>query len=113
MLRGYAHLVDFFTAFEWWKTEPHDEIVAGGAFCLAEPGRLYVVYLPRGGKATLRLPPGRYQAVWFNARNGRYTAAPAAQGPQWTSPAAPDDGDWAILLKSSPAVLPDNREKTF
>ena len=27
MLRGYAHMVDFFTMFEWWKTEPHDELV--------------------------------------------------------------------------------------
>jgi hypothetical protein len=99
MLRGYACMVDFFTAFEWWKTEPHDELVDGGPFCLAEPGRLYVVYLSHGGKATLRLPPDRYQAVWFNARDGRYTAAAAAQGPLWTSPAAPDDGDWAILLR--------------
>jgi hypothetical protein len=22
MLKGYAHMVDFFMSFEWWKTEP-------------------------------------------------------------------------------------------
>ena len=38
MLKGYAHMVDFFTSFEWWKTEPHDELVNNGAYCLAEPG---------------------------------------------------------------------------
>jgi hypothetical protein len=27
MLKGYEHMVDFFTSFEWWKTEPHDELV--------------------------------------------------------------------------------------
>jgi hypothetical protein len=29
MLAGYAHMVDFMTSFEWWKTEPHDELVSG------------------------------------------------------------------------------------
>src|SRR2546425_8095048 len=50
-----SHMVDFFTSFEWWKTEPHDELVNNGAFCLAEPGKLYAVYLPTGGAVTLRL----------------------------------------------------------
>src|SRR5262249_40250155 len=45
MLEGYAHLVDFFHAFEWWKTEPHDELVTSGSYCIAEPGRVYAVYL--------------------------------------------------------------------
>ena len=27
MLKGYAHMVDFFTSFEWWKTDPHDDLV--------------------------------------------------------------------------------------
>jgi hypothetical protein len=62
MLVGYAHIVDFFTSFEWWKTSPHDELVNNGAFCLAEPGRLYVTYLPHGGhgdrEARARTVPG-------------------------------------------------------
>jgi hypothetical protein len=41
MLKGYEHLVDFFTGFEWWKTEPHDELVNNGAMCLATPGEIY------------------------------------------------------------------------
>src|SRR6266850_5666416 len=36
MLKGYEHMVDFFTSFEWWKTEPHDELVNNGAYCLAK-----------------------------------------------------------------------------
>ena len=38
MLKGYAHMVHFFTSFEWWKANPHDELVNDGAFCLAGPG---------------------------------------------------------------------------
>lgn len=100
MLQGYAHMVDFFTSFDWWKTEPHDELVNNGAFCAAEPGELYVVYLPMGGSATLKCAPGRYQANWFNPRNGRTFPIPVIEvAASWTSPPAPDSGDWALFLK--------------
>ncbi len=99
MLNGYAHMVDFFTGFEWWKTEPRDDLVDNGAFCLAEPGKLYAVYLPYGGKVSVRLEPGRYQAAWFNARTGQISSLPMAEGAAWISPAAPDSGDWALLLR--------------
>jgi hypothetical protein len=63
MLDGYAHLVDFFTAFDWWRLEPHpdqgtqprhrfERLGDGGAICLAEPGRRYIFYLPEGGNVT-------------------------------------------------------------
>ena len=98
MLQGYAHMVDFFTGFEWWKTNPHDELVDNGAFCLADPGNIYVIYLPMGGKVAVKLQAGQYRTTWFNARNGQSSAGPDADGPEWTSPAAPDNGDWALLL---------------
>jgi hypothetical protein len=96
MLKGYAHMVDFFTSFEWWKTEPHDELVTGGgAYCLARPGEIYAVYLP------LRLEPGTYAARWFGATTGESVELPAAQGPVWTLPRPPGGNDWALLLKRS------------
>ncbi len=101
MLKGYAHMVHFFTSFEWWKADPHDELVNNGAFCLAELGRLYVIYLSHGGNVTAHLEPGRYAVQWFNPRSGEYTAAPVAEGPMWTSPAASDGEDWVILLVRS------------
>lgn len=99
MLEGYAHMVDFFTGLPWWRTDPHDELVTAGDFCLAEPGKLYLVYLPMSGKVTVRLEPGEYAANWFNPRSGKTVPLPAANGPEWTSPQAPDDGDWALVLK--------------
>jgi hypothetical protein len=100
MLPGYARIVDFFTAFDWWKADPHDDSVNNGAFCLAESGKLYAVYLPRGGKVTVKLAAGKYKAQWFNPRNGEAKALPAAEGPSWTSPESPDTGDWALLLRA-------------
>lgn len=102
MLKGYGHMVDFFTSFEWWKTEPHDELVNNGAYCLAQPGEIYAVYLPRGGDVTLQLPSGNYEASWFNAFTGEKVALPMvtpSAGATWTSPKTPDHQDWALLLE--------------
>jgi hypothetical protein len=98
MLKGYAHMVHFFTSLEWWRAEPRDDLVDNGSFCLAELGRFYVIYLPHGGNVTARLETGRYEVMWFNPRSGESLSAPFAEGPIWTSPSAPDGADWAILL---------------
>jgi hypothetical protein len=99
MLEGYARMVRFFTSFEWWKTDPRDELVNNGAFCLAEAGRVYVAYLPKGGNVTVKLDPGGYQVKWFNPRNGEYLSGATVEGAAWTSPPAPDNEDWVLLLR--------------
>jgi hypothetical protein len=106
MLVGYRHIVEFFTSFEWWKTNPHDELVEGENYCLADPGHIYAIYLPHGGKVTVKLDPGTYHGEWFNALSGqRIPLAEEAMGPSWTSPNPPDDSswsnthDWALLLQ--------------
>lgn len=99
MLKSYAHMVDFFTALEWWRMSPDDSLVTPGDFCLADSGRTYVVYLPRGGTVAVKLEPGNYRTSWFNPRSGEKIELPAASGPNWTSPAAPDGGDWVLLLR--------------
>jgi Protein of unknown function (DUF4038)/Domain of unknown function (DUF5060) len=99
MLKGYEHMVDFFTSFEWWKTEPHDELVNNGAFCLANPGDIYAVYLPKEGSVTIQLEPGTYQATWFNAFTGEKIPLPPVQGGVWTSPKTPGWLDWALLIE--------------
>lgn len=61
MLKGYGHIVDFFRAFEWWKTVPRNDLVeSGSALVLAELGRQCAVCLPNGGSVALKLVPGRY-----------------------------------------------------
>ena len=104
MLAGYAHMVDFLTSFEWWKTEPHDELVDARNWCLAEPGRTYAVYLPNAGKVTIRLLAGRYDAQWFDPLTGETIPIGLAEGPAWTSPPPPGRNDWALLLRKTNAV---------
>jgi hypothetical protein len=92
-------MVDFFTSFEWWKAEPHDELTSNGAYCLAVPGVTYAVYLPRGGTTTIQLEPGQYEVAWFNPRTGEKLPLPDVSGTPWTTPRSPDDNDWALLLR--------------
>jgi hypothetical protein len=99
MLKGYEHMVDFFTSFEWWKTEPHDELVNNGAMCLAKPGEIYAVYLPKEGNVTIKLEPGTYNATWFAAFTGEKVPLPPVTGGEWTSPKTPGWLDWALLLE--------------
>jgi hypothetical protein len=114
MLKGYEHMVDFFTSFDWWKTEPHDELVDGAAYCLAKPGDIYAVYLPPRplcanrehygyeaacGPVRIKLEPGTYDAKWFSAYTGEVIPLPPVQGPAWTVPIPPGWLDWALLLQ--------------
>jgi hypothetical protein len=97
MFVGYGHIVDFFTGFDWWKTNPHDELVNSGNYCLADPGNLYVVYLPHAGKVTVKLEPGTYRAEWFNALPAakEFRLLKTQPAPSWSSPDPPDDSGWA------------------
>lgn len=98
MFNGMAHMVAFFTSFDWWKLDPHDGVAEEGAYCLADPGRIYAVYLRTGRPVTVRIAPGEYQAEWFNPRSGKRSQAGTAQGPVWKTPTSPDNADWALLL---------------
>jgi hypothetical protein len=105
MLHGYAHMVDFFTSFDWWRAVPHNDLVRGGGFCLAKPGEFYAVYLPRPTPVTLTLEPGAYHARWFNPRSGEWTDAPVASGPRWMPPVPAEEGDWALFLRLDPELV--------
>jgi len=99
MFLGYGHILEFFTSFDWWKTEPHDELADNGNYCLSQPGVLYALYLPKGGKVTIQLPAGEFRARWFDPSSGEWISLDSpAHGPVWTSPPAPGRDDWALLL---------------
>ncbi len=100
MLKGYAHMVSCFQQVRWWTLDPHDDLVDGGAFCLAEPGKQYLVYLPAGKPVTVRLSGGPLRARWFNPRTGTWKEAGTAEGERWTSPIPDDKDDWVLLLRN-------------
>ncbi len=78
-----------------------------GPWCLARPERLYLVYLPMGGRATLDLTAteGTYHLEWFNPRTGQSVSATApstVSGGSRVDLGLPPDSpteDWAIVCR--------------
>ena len=98
MFLGFAHIVDFMASFDWWKTNPHDELIDHDNYCLADLGRIYALYLPNGGRFTLKLEPGTYSVAWFSPLTGEKISSADVTGPIWSSPNPPDSKEWAVLL---------------
>jgi hypothetical protein len=59
---------DFFETVPFERMKPRQDLVDNG-YCLAEPGRQYLVYLESPGAVTVRVPRGTYSIKWINARN--------------------------------------------
>jgi hypothetical protein len=95
---GVLH--DFFTALPYWRMQPFLG-VTGGAVALAEPGKVYVLYLKQGGATSVDLTgaPGSFSARWFNPRTGKFGDPVLLPGGGKRTLAAPDTSDWALLLR--------------
>jgi hypothetical protein len=102
MLVGYGHMVDCFTSLDWWKMDPVDGLTTGApAHVLAEPGRRYLVYLPAGGRVTVKLSEsaaGSWKTEHFDPRTGRRQTLGSAAGPAWSTPTFPEGEDHAVIL---------------
>jgi hypothetical protein len=48
--------------------QPRQDLVDNG-YCLAEPGRMYLVYLEQRGTVTVDVAEGSYRVKWINARD--------------------------------------------
>ncbi|MEO6755511.1 MAG: DUF4038 domain-containing protein [Chthoniobacteraceae bacterium] len=76
---GYAmmkHFGDFWRATEFWTLEPSDKLVSAG-YCLANPGREYVVSQKQAAPFTLEIAGATapLKAEWFNLLTGKRAAA--------------------------------------
>lgn len=104
------------------RMEPHHELAsAEGVYCLAEPGNIYVVYLPSGGTTDLDMgeTAGPFEIRWFNPRQGgpllNGTLA-LASGPGRINigqPLTDTDKDWVALIervKPNRFLLPGTRQ---
>jgi hypothetical protein len=72
----------------------------GKAFCLAEPGAVYALYLPDGGAVRVDLVEGNaYEAEWFSPRvpdASPWRRAGTGRRGRFT---APGPGDWALRIR--------------
>jgi hypothetical protein len=78
---------------------PFESATSETAVALAEPGRVYVIYLPRGGKVAVDLSDakGLLTACWFNPRDGKRHEPFDVTGGR-TDFQAPDGFDWVLHI---------------
>lgn len=101
-----GHLHTFFTALPWWVLEPHDEWVTtngGYAYCLADAGKTYVIYVAGGKGTTLKTAGGAYSVARYDPRTGQSTELPAPTG-EVVQLVAPGPQDWVFLVKARVGV---------
>ena len=97
---------------EYWEMSPHNELAGpqGDVFCLAEPSRQYLLYLPDGGNISVHLAgTAAYNAYWYNPNNGNSSASFAVSGGT-RSVSAPNSNEWILVVKAaSLAPAPQKR----
>lgn len=96
---------DFFEGIPYFDMKPRQDLVSRG-YCLAWPGRDYLVYLETGGPVDVAVEGGPFAVTWINARNTSETRA-AGTTVNGRALTAPDDGDWLLRLTRTNTGLPD------
>ena len=110
---GYTylkHLRDFFEGTNYWRMSPAEGLSSDG-YCLAEPGREYVVFLNRSKPFTLKLEGTAepLEAEWYHPFTGqRRDAGRVNNGPGDLKPPA-DWGDGPVALHVAPRRQPQSR----
>jgi hypothetical protein len=99
------YAVEFFHEHVPFAQMSADDALVSNGWCLARPGVAYLIYLPKGGSATLRLTEGDYSVQWFNPRTGgrlQNGSVAEIRGPSEVllgQPPSDSDKDWAVLVK--------------
>ncbi len=106
------YALDFFHDYlPFGDMEPDNSLVTNrSAYCLAQPGAVYAVYLPSGGSGELNVTAGTYEIAWYNPRAGGELQRGSIQqftgpGPlSFGSPPEDPDRDW-VLFVCQPSYL--------
>ncbi len=89
---------DFFETVPFQTMKPRQDIVDQG-YCLADPGREYLVYLESGGTVSVKVENGPYRVQWINAKDTNDLRF-GGSTPNGTDLKAPEDGDdWLLRLR--------------
>ena len=77
--------------------------IASTRYCLAEPGRQYIVYAPSGGEVTVNLTnaKGKFKAGWVHPIEGTTKSVGIVEGGTLRTLKPPFEGDAVLLLLST------------
>ncbi|UCF43997.1 MAG: DUF4038 domain-containing protein [Planctomycetota bacterium] len=107
-----GHMAKFLSRLRWWELEPHPELVLDypQKFCVAVPGKEFVVYLRWGDAVRVNLNPSlendTFEYTWFdpstgeNRKNGTVSGGRIAYFYAPTRyPHHPQHRDWVLHLR--------------
>jgi hypothetical protein len=100
---------NFLETIPWYRMSPRQDLVDDG-FCLAEPGSLYLTYLPNGGRFDVKTEGGPYRITWINAQDtdDRRPGGTTKDGKRLYAPSDADDWlCWLTDMELSKDMLPD------
>jgi len=102
------YLLDFFESnhINVAETKNYTNLVQKGDYCLATPGKMYIVFLKKGsGTINLENQTGEFTVKWFDPRNGgkmQTGAVKSIKGGKMqnldSAPSEPEK-DWVVLLQ--------------
>ena len=105
------HAIEFFQKhLPFAEMRAADDLLSGGAYCFASPGRVWAVYLPPASDLTatrLRLPEGHFRIRWYDPRRGgdlQKGTKPSVRGAGNRSlgePPREKTRDWVVLITPS------------
>jgi hypothetical protein len=99
--RNLGYTLRFAERMDLAAMTPRNEL-AGSGYCLANPGREYLVYLPDGGTTTVDLSAasGPLTVEWFNPQTGDSQNDEALTGGGKRDFKAPFDGDAVLYIRA-------------
>ena len=95
----FHQVMDFFESTGYFRMKPHPECVNNG-YCLASPGKVYLVYLENGGSVNIDIKDGNYRLKWINASDlsDIVDGGTTSSGKELTAPAY--GSDWFVMLNN-------------
>ena len=90
---------------EFASAEPRNDLLLdredNEAYLLAEPGKQYALYFPKGGEVNLDLngADGQWDVRWLNVLNGSRQNGEPVGGGTTVSLQTPEAGHWVVILK--------------
>jgi hypothetical protein len=103
--RAMGHARRYAMRMNLAESTPRPELASTG-YCLADPGREYLVYLPDGGsvKVDLSAAARSFSVEWMHAITGKIVPGPDCSGGDWRTLKAPFAGDVVVFLRAAAAA---------
>ncbi len=97
--RNLGYTLSYTNRMDLAYAVPHNDL-ASTQYCLANPGKEYLVYLPEGGKVTVDLSAaaGTLTVEWFDPSTGKAAPAGTTAGGGSQEFRSPFDGDAVLFM---------------